>query len=421
MKDMRLSGLLMEARLENYVPNRIFTDKVMDSLQPSAIFTKQIRSMNVNKKETFIMRFKHLPKFAIVALAIGATVLLSGSAYAIYSLWGHPEIQVNPPTTSASGRQEVSIAFSSCGTNPMANKYELKRGATIDASQIEAIAKARCELQAINDWAIKTYAQGPDGSFGDARTHEIPGVQSVRQLTSVSDSSITFAKKNNKLSVLPEETLNAPDSIRFVANGTDVARSAFKPGDAVAYVTMSKTVKTPLEKCTSDACRKFGEYRGVSRLVAVIKLDRDFKDYDDDAWQSLAELSSCIGNENSMCLQGNAAATSLYSRDLQSSLTGTQMTKYIEGTVTAIENNAFTIQSTAGTMYTIEAPARIFTDFNASNSAAFNNAKVVVGSTVRVTYLESKTAHETTIPNNTIQGIDFRLEILAKGGAAHAY
>ncbi|MDB5162147.1 MAG: hypothetical protein JWM52_655 [Candidatus Saccharibacteria bacterium] len=421
MKDVLLSGLLIEARSKNYVPNRTFTDRIMDSLQPSAIFTKQIRRMNVNKKETFIMKLKHLPKFAIVAIAIGATVLLSGSAYAIYSLWAHPEIHVTSPETSASGRQEVSIAFSSCGTTQTANKYELKRDATIDASQIEAIAKARCELQAINDWAMKTYAQGPDGSFGDPRTHELPAVQSVRQLISVSDSSITFAEKKNKLSVLPEETLDAPDSIRFIANGTDVARSAFKPGDAVAYVTMSKTVKTPMEKCTSDACREFGEYRGVSRLVAVVKLDRDFKDYDDDAWQSLAELSSCMGNENNLCLHGNAASTTLYYRDLQSSFTETQMTKNIEGTVTAIENNTFTIKGTSGTLFTIEAPARIFTDFNASNTAAFNNAEVVVGSTVRVTYLESKTAHGTTIPNNTIQGIDFRLEILTKGGAAHAY
>lgn len=421
MKDLNFDALLLAAKPLGYSANPTFTDEVMRKVQHSEILSSSVRKMDVNKKETFIMKLKHLPKFAIVALAIGATLLLSGSAYAVYSLWIRPQIEVTSPETSASGRQEVSIAFSSCGDTIMPNKYELKRNATIDASQIEAVAKARCELQAINDWAMKTYAQGPNGSFGDARTNETPALHSVRQLATVNDSSITFAEKKNKLSVLAEETFDTSGTIRYIANGADVPRSTFKPGDTIAYVTLSKTVQTPKEQCMTDACREFGEYRGVNRLVAVIKLDHNFEDYDDDAWESLAELSNCVGNEADMCLQGNSAATSLYARDLQSSLSQSQMTKTIEGTVTAIQNNTFTLKTTSGTMFTIVAPASIFTNFNASNSAAFENVKATVGSTVRVIYIESKTAHEKTIPIDTIENIDFRLEILTKGGAVQAY
>lgn len=421
MKKTLFTAALSASHPDDTIQPSKMADTVMSRIHSREIFSDQIRNMSVNKKETLFMKLHHLPKLAIVAIAIGATVLVSGSAYAIYSLWGHPDIQVTQPKESTSGRQEVSITFASCGTQVMPNKYELKKGATIDANQIEAVVKAQCELKAINDWAMKTYAQGPNGTFGDARTNETPSVGLARQLTSVNDSSITVAELKQKLSVLPAETLEAPSSVRFIANGAEVARSAFKPGDPVVYVTLSKTIQTPKEQCATDACREFGEYRGVDRLVAVVKLDRDFKDYDNNALESLAELTSCIGNEKDLCLEGNAASASLYMHNGQSSITNAQMTKEIEGTVTSITNEAFAIKSTSGTTFTINAPARIFTSFNTGDLANTHKVTAEVGSTVIVRYIEDKTQHATTISRGMIETIDFRLEIVTKGGDIHAY
>ncbi len=110
MKGVRLGAILAEARSKKYTSNHAFTDKVMDSLQPSAIFTKQMRRMNVNKKETFIMRFKHLPRMAAISLAFGALILLTGTTYAVVkTVENLTQVKVNQTGINASGREELNV------------------------------------------------------------------------------------------------------------------------------------------------------------------------------------------------------------------------------------------------------------------------------------------------------------------------
>ena len=113
------------------------------------------------------MKLKHLPKFAIIAIALGALLVCSTGVYAAYKLlWPKPHADVSEMTTSVSGRDEVSIPFSQCGDTTMAQRYELKKNATITPEQIADVVQAQCELQAITSWANATYRQ--DDRIGNA-------------------------------------------------------------------------------------------------------------------------------------------------------------------------------------------------------------------------------------------------------------
>lgn len=369
------------------------------------------------------MKLSHLPKYAIVAIALCSLLVLSGTTYAAYKLlWEKPEVAVSQAEKSASGREEVSLLFSQCGKDDMPAKYELKKGATITTDQIAAVVSAQCELKAINEWAMTTYAQGENGTFGDARTHTTPMVSLARQIQTVNSGSLTFTELQGY--GYPVETFETSKDVRYIANGKEVERNSFKPNDVVAYVSLSKTVQTPHDQCTTDACREFGEYRGVDQIVAVIKLDKPLEDYDQRAWQSLTELSPCIGNPSEYCLGGYSGSIDIYTKDLQnqpSSPDNTVISKQIEGMVTAINGAMFTIKATSGALFTINTPKDIVGEFNTKKSADYNNQRISIGSTLSVRYLEDQETHTKTIAGSTVQEVDLKIEIISKGDQIKSY
>ena len=423
MKDRRLEALIIASCDKSARSNAAFTDSVMKKVTAGEISSPLVRTMSTNKKESFFMKLSHLPKFAIVAIALGSLVVLSGTAYAAYKLlWEQPSVSVSQPETSASGREQVSLLFSRCGKDDMPAKYELKKGAPISADQIATVVTAQCELKAINDWAMATYAQGEGGSFGDPRTHEMPMVSLALQIQTVDPGSVTFAQLEGY--GYPAETFETSKEVRYIADGQEVERSSFKPNDIVAYVALSKTVQTPMDQCTTDACREFGEYRGVQRIVALVKLDKPLQDYDQRAWQSLTELSPCMGNPLEYCLGGYSGSIDVYMGDFQNSAPGSDnqvITKQIEGTVTQINGATFTIRATSGALYTINTPLDVIQDFNTNKSVHYNNEKIAIGTTLSITYWEDQGASTKTVPGGTIQRIDFKIEIVSKGDQFRQY
>lgn len=423
MKDRILEAFIIASRDKNARGNDTFTDTVMKKVRASEISSPLVRTMSTNKKESFFMKLSHLPKFAIIAIALGSLVVLSGTTYAAYKLlWEKPTVTVSQPETSASGREEVSLLFSQCGRDDMPDKYELKKGATINVDQIATVVAAQCELKAINEWAMATYAQGENGTFGDARTHETPMVSLARQIKTVDPSSLTFAELEGY--GYPEEIFETSKDVRYIADGQEVDRSTFKSNDIVAYVSLSKTVQTPKDQCKTDACRTYGEYHGVNRIVAVVKLDKPLQDYDQRAWQSLTELSPCMGNPSEYCLGGYSGAIDVYMGNLQNSPSrpdNSIITKQIEGTITDTSGATFTVKATSGALFTIKAPKDVIGEFNTKKSANYNNEKIIVGSTMSIRYWEDKNIHNKTIDGDSIQDISFKIEIVRKGDPIKPY
>lgn len=421
MKDIRFEALLHAARPDNAKSNPDFTDKVMSAIAKPEIFSAQLRNMSVNKKETLFMKFKHLPKLAIMAIAVGALLVVSGGAYAAYQLlWPKPEVHVSEPTTSVSGREEVAISLAQCGDSDLGLRYELKKNATISIEDVPNVIKARCELDTIGTWAKKTFL--PENYrmpfYEDREYDELNiNVAMATHLKARTDTSLTFEglTKYNQTDV----TMDTSESVRYIANGTDVKAETIREGDAVVYVVKEKQHMVP-QNCTPQHC-SIQPTESSKMLVAVVKLSMPFEYYDQLAWQSLAERQACIGNPDDSCLTGYVSGLEVFTGNTAPSINESKIMKTIQGVVTEQNGVSTTIRSSSGKLFTVVNTSNVISTFNNGRAAQYGWPTVKIGSTLDITYVESTEAHSTTISEGQLQSLMLRTEIVSKGNHPNAY
>jgi hypothetical protein len=422
MKSDKFDRKIIAARPDGYRSNTLFTDAVMAKVRSGEILSSSVRNMNVTKKETFMMRFKHLPTFAIVAIIIASILVVSGGAYAAYQLlWPKPEVHISEPKTSASGRKEVDISSAKCGKPNYTDGYELKRNATITIDEVPMVVKAHCELDAIDTWANKTFPNSADHMPFDTRepfdmTHIWTSM--ATHIKSRSSSDITFvglAKYNQT-----DSTFNVTSNTRFIADGHDVAASAISADDPVVYITSESSHITPDAGCNGQHC-SMSSSDLVKKLVAVVKLSMPFQYYDQFAWQSLAERIVCMGNPDEKCLTGYVAGVDLYQGSPEVKMGESEM-REIQGVVTEIGRLSITVRASSGALYTFATPTDIVSAYNSNRAAQYyNNLMVNVGSTLSVTYVEKIVQHEKSIPASSLQSVVLRGEIISKGDPLKSY
>lgn len=421
MKNYRFDAKLIAARPVEYAVNAEFTDTVMKAIEHPEILSAHVRRMGGNKKETLFMKFKHLPKFAIVLIAIASLAAVSGTAYAAYHLlWEKPQLTISQPETSVSGRDEVSLSFAKCGKDVQATRYELKKNATITVEEIPAVLNARCELDAINSWAQTEYPETTSRApevMNQPFTRTMLMTSMATHIKSFDEASITFEglTKYNEV----DSVLAVTSDTRYIADGQYVSRDAITTDDPVVYITKDASEMTPRSDCTETSCG----YSGTSRtrtLLAVVKLSGTFKDYDQLAWQSLTERTTCEGNEADSCVAGFAAAVDLYQG--ASDFTDGQTYKEIQGVVTAIEGSTVTIRSSSGSLFVITAPTDVIAYYNTNKAAQYyQDQKVKLGSSLTVRYSESATQHSKTIQAKQLTSMQLQFEIVSKGDPVQAY
>ena len=421
MKDFRFDAQIIAARPVHYKTNQVFTDAVMDSVKHSEILSSSLRKMNVNKKETLFMKFKHLPRIAVIAIAIGALLVVSTGAYAAYQLlWPKPEVTVSEPTVSQNGRQEVSLSFAQCGDSRMADRYELKRNATITQDQIAGVVRAQCELQAIGTWAQATFPHDnkmPQTKAGVSYDSVRVSVSMATHIKARGSDSITFTGLK-KYGDQPDKTLPITGVTRYIADGRDVKQDAITENDPVVYITSDMTRMTPDADCNEKHCSISGS-NFKQELIAVVKLSAPFENYDQFAWQSLTEKLVCMGNENDTCLSGMIGSIDLYENYGLSVTNGTM--KEIQGTIKSMSGNSFTVTGSSGTDFTFTMQRDIIGDYNANRSAGYNNQKVTIGSSLRVNYYESKDEHSKNLNATNVSTVGFLLEMVGKADRPNAY
>ncbi len=426
MKDTYFDALMAATRPKSYHAKTDFTDRVMTSIRSPEILSSQFRKKSVNKKETLFMKLRHLPKFAIVAIAIGALLVVSGSAFAAYQLlWPKPEVHVSQPTTSASGRKEVAISFAQCGSTTLASHYELKSNATITIDEVPMVLKAHCELDAIGAWADTTFPHdGPGmgiGAGGASMTEHDSTYVNVSLATHVKAKdaqSITFEglTKYNQT----DTTMTPTSATRYIADGRDVTADGIQVGDAVAYVTSNVAHYTPSSTCNATTCSMTGKPVS-STLVAVVKLDQPFQYYDQLAWQSLSEVTVCSGNPEDTCTAGYGGAIDLYNGNAVFKDKGDQM-KEIQGVVTQLNGPSTVIRSTSGTLFTIVTNTDVVSTYNTQKAAQYYNNQVVkIGSTLFVRYVESADQHNHTLYADQLSSFQLSLELVGKSDLPKAY
>ncbi len=421
MKDSRFEALLHAARPHTAPRNTEFTDKVMSSIKSHEIFSAHVRNMSVNKKETLFMKFRHLPKFAIIAIALGALLLVSGGAYAAYQLlWQKPEVHVSEPTTSVSGREEVVISLAQCGDGAgLGSRYELKKNATIRAEDVPKVLEARCELAAINTWAQKAFLpEGYRAPFHNDREYDALEVYvaSATHIKTRDVSSITFEGQNKYN--LAEVTIHTPSSVRYIADGKEVTSNDISSNDPVVYITKSKTHMVP-QNCTPQHC-SIQPTELSKELVAVVKLSLPFEYYDQLAWQSLTERQVCMGNPSDSCLTGYSGAIDIYVGSAQ--VTNQAIMKEIQGVITAIEGKTITLRSSSGSTFTVTTPTDAVSIYNTNKANQYYDGKTVkVGSSVSITYAEDKATHSKNIQAKDLMYVQLKTEVVSKGDKPSAY
>lgn len=421
MKDLRFEALIIASRPASRHQNKYFTDKVMRSLHSPEILSSSLRRMSVTKKETFMAKIKKLPAFALVAIVIGATLLLSGSAYAAYQLlWQKPEVHVSAPTKSVSGRDEVAISLKQCGDSKLASRYELKRNATITVDQVADVVKARCELDAIGTWMKK--------EFGGSESRMRPGVRTAYDSEYVSGSMATHIKTRDATSITfvglskynqPDKTFTNSASVRYFADGREVKADAITESDPIVVITRYRERMTPEEGCNEMHCSISGALLGED-LLAIVKLTLPFENYDQFAWQSLTERTECAGNPNDSCLTGYIGGIDLYSGSGPKGMDGKEM-REIQGVVTELKGTSVVIKSSSGTLFTIITPRDVVSSYNANRASQYNNQTVKIGSAISVSYIENVDQHSKTLQGDMLLSVYLRTEMVGKSDAPTVY
>lgn len=422
MKDLLFDARIIAARPVGYKVNTEFTDKVMKSIMSPEILSSQIRRMSVIKKETLFMKLRHLPKLAIVAIALGTLLLLSGTAYAAYQLlWQKPEVQVSKPTTSVSGRHEVAISLAQCGDANLGSRYELKKSATITADEVPMVVKAQCELGVINAWAQTAYPSD------DLRARPITNREydSVHISTSMAThiksregSSITFMglTKYNQT----DTTLQPASSVRYIADGKEVTAGAITENDPIVYITSDKSHMIPSSDCTDQQCSATGTMP-TRTLLAVVKLSLPFESYDQYAWQSLAERQTCAGNPEDSCLTGNTGSIDLYQGGATITVNRTVM-KEIQGVITSINGKTVTIRSSSGASFAVTTPTDVVNAYNTNKASRYYNGQTVkIGSSLVARYVETESEHSKNLAANSLISLQLQIEIVGKNDPVKSY
>jgi len=424
MKDFHFEALLVASKPTTHSSNTTFTNKVMESLQSSEILSSSIRRMDVTKKETFMMKMKRLPAFALIAIVIGATLLISGSAYAAYQLlWQKPEVHVSTPTKSVSGRDEVDISFKQCGDSSLASRYELKKNATITADQVAGVVQARCELDAISTWSQKEFGNGKDSRFSrmpdtkEPYNSEYISASMATSIKSQDTSSITFAGLTKYNAT--DKTFSNATNVRYFADGKEVKASDITGKDPIVYITRYKERMTPAQDCNDMHCSISGAPLGED-LLAIVKLSLPLENYDQFAWQSLTERITCAGNPNDSCLTGFIGGIDLYNGSATMELGKSEM-KSIQGTITQINGKSVVIKSSSGSLFTIVTPSDVITNYNTNRASQYNNQTVKIGSTLSVSYVETSDQHNKVLQSAMLISVYLQTEAVGKSDPLNAY
>lgn len=426
MKDSRLNALLAASRPNTHVIRNLFTDTVMQKIDSSEILSSYVRRMNVNKKETFIMKLRHLPKLAILAIAIGAVVVLGGTTYALYkTLWEHPSVTVEEPTKNQFGRTQVLASFENCANQSAATTFEIKAGSTLDPSEIGKILQARCELEALREWAGTN--KSPNSPSVEQRQTEGTYTQTMRMTSPVASKVVSISPTS--LSLIgdeyntPKDPLVMTDKTEYIVDGHESTIDQIQPGDTVLYVNDITydfvTKKTATGYSTSSTSAK-----NVT-VTHLVKVGLPFEYYGPGKQNQIAQREACMGNPQDSCVQ--TAAVDLYENYPTDQILPDSNgevpfdNREIQGIIIDHSGTTLKIQSSSGRIFTLKTPRDIVSNFNLNRSAGYNNVTVGKGDMLMVRYAVDKTSTSLELGPSEIRSVYLALSMIQKGDPIQKY
>jgi len=406
MKYRYLDAYLAAARPDTMPIDTVFTDKVMLAIHSPLV--KAVRKANTPKKRALFVRLRHLPKLAIVALAIGALLFIAGSTYAVVQTVKQlTHVTVKTSGTNDFGRQQLNVEFNSCDQEKkQGTTYELKRGSGLSADDGAKVLQAQCDLGTISEW-IKHDPQSQQ-IIGD-RAGPVTLFSPADTVKGVRDGTLVLEKLGDK---------SLTGGVRVVKDSTIVPIDTIQPGDTIIYF-IPYGFGGPIE---SDVAQN-------ARSVLVFKLPLAPRYYS-LVYQSYINVrSACDGNPERTCLQTNhinhttlqvATGGGLLSRD------GDRKMRIVQGRVVSYDAGSIKINVGGGVVYTIQTPRSIIDQYNQTTVyglASFDeiyahtdpeDLKIKVGDSLDIYYQESDGEFATTLPWSQITSINLMVERTVK-------
>jgi hypothetical protein len=411
MKDIILDAYIIAARPKgSKSANTAFTDRVMASITSNEIFSAAIRKTSVNKKETLFMKLRHLPKIAIIAIAIGALLFVVGTTYAVVQTVSHlSQVKVNKSGTNEFGRQQLTVEFDSCEAQKKeGTTYELKRGSNLSAEDGAKVLQAQCDMDIITSW-IQNDPRSKEKMGGDRGLIRFGSTLSLAdKVKSLEGKKLTLERHEKTLS----------DNVRVVENNKEVPLESVKPGDTVIYFVPTQY------KDMYDA-NNAEEADGA----IIFKLSLPVRYYSLDYRSYVHVRSACDGNPERVCLKSNHINQTyliVTNGGGLPSMSDKRTPRNVQGRVVSYDANSIKLDVGKGVIYTIQTPRNIIEQYNQNKVytlAGFDNIyantspedlKIKIGDSLDIYYLEPSSEFATDLSWDEIGTIGLMVERTVK-------
>lgn len=423
MKEFDLEFYLVQAAPQGGPTDTIFTERVMQSISMSSV----MRSTNKSSEQSLLFRLRHLPKFAVVILAIATLFTLSGVTYAIVETIKqvNQNVKIEKSGVNEQGRKQLSVAFDNCAEQKEnGTTYELKKDSGLSAEDGAKVLQAKCERDIIAAWVKKdpTFSAsyktggtdqtgGPQFGFVDLRLDGFVGTYK-----GISDASISIHSITAFGSTSSDQTLPLPANTRFIKDNAVVDQKTLdlKSGDTVLY---------------------FSPQRPGSRLqhdpdnVAIFKLSLEAKYYSLDMESFVRARQPCENNPSVTCLTSNSinmVYLGVTRGDAIMGINEGQYSKMIQGKVLSWNNTEFKVDAGGGAIYTFHTNKNIIDTYNQTTVYGLksldtiyantdpNALKIGVGDTIEISYQEDNAKSARVLEWSQVYGINLMVERTTK-------
>lgn len=409
MKDERFDAVIIAARPQKCRHNTAFTDAVMAAVMRSEIMTVHIRKTSGLKKETFFMKLRHLPKFAIVILAICALFVAAGTTYAVVeTVKKLNAVTIDSSGKNEFGREQLQVSFDSCEEEKKrGTTYELKQDSGLSAEDGAKVLQARCEIDIVSAWVEKDEQSKQLLSNGP---YSIPGrvmsffPESVRRVETISDTSIKFERDEAPF----------PQSGRVVVDNQVVGRDILKPGDSIFYFNPSFRPGRGATPATAPA-----------EGVVVFKLSLEKRYYGLDLQSYVKTRSACRENPSLTCLKASNInhVTLIVTRGGYSPgrYDGTPQ-RELQGRVKEYTDTTIILEASGGKLYTIQTPWNVVQKYNTSTVYGLatldsiysktnpEDLKIKAGDMLEINYSEQANVYSTNISWDQLGTVQLMVE-----------
>lgn len=383
MKLSDLESKIIKSAPLNSRGNTAFTDQVMNVVTTMS-HQGVLHTTDRIGKRSLLFRLHHLPKFAVILLAIVLLFTISGVSYAIVETVKHLNVGVEKSGPNTFGREQLNVTFDSCAEQEKTGtKYELKKDSGLSIDDGAKVLQARCDLDLIGSWIEKdttTKSIVKDHPFISSLTKVNIGNR-IGTVTATDDETITLNDKN---------VFTLPGDARIINDNTLANRDSLKPGDTVLYFS-----PYALDRMA---------FTDPAAGVIVFKLKLPANYYNLRLQSYVSTRGACIANPKRECLLHNSINSVKLILARGGATAGSDF-KNIQGRI--VEYNAHHIKLAVGdgVYYTIQTPSNIIDGYNTSSVYRLdrvyaktdpNALKVTIGDTLDVYYNEvvDKASHD---------------------------